>query len=177
MGGSVPTHDVESLYERQQDQMDAHLPATNDARVSLRPVDQDNWRAIANLKVLETQRGFVAEPCYYLALCCYGNDWQPLAISLDQQVIGFMMWSTDPADGSCWLGGLLVDQSVQRHGYGRQAVLAAIAKLRGRYGYRNFALSYQPANLAARGLYHKLGFIETNEWEGAEVVARLSLPE
>lgn len=157
--------------------MDASVPATSDARVSLRPADQSNWRAIANLKVRDTQREFVAEPCYYLALCCYGNDWHPLAICLGEQVIGFMMWSTDPADGSCWLGGILIDQGMQRHGYGRQAVLAAIAMLKGRYGYRDFALSYQPANLAARSLYRELGFVEADEWEGADVVARLSLAE
>jgi len=157
--------------------MDASVPAASDAQVTLHPVDQSNWRAIANLKVFETQREFVAEPCSYLALCCYGQDWQPLAICLGDQVIGFMMWSTDPADGSCWLGGILIDRGMQRHGYGRQAVLAAIAMLRGRHGHRDFALSYQPANLAARSLYHQLGFVETGDWEGAEVVARLSLAE
>ena len=55
-------------------------------RVSLRPVNRDNWRDIAKLKVSEAQREFVAEPCYYLALCCYGNDWRPLAIYLGEQV-------------------------------------------------------------------------------------------
>jgi diamine N-acetyltransferase len=157
--------------------MDASASERSEAQVTLRPVDRDNWRDIANLKVFETQRQFVAEPCCYLALCCYGDDWQPLAICLDEQVIGFMMWTTDPADGSCWLGGILVDQGMQRRGYGRQAVLAAIAMLKGQYGYRDFALSYQPANLAARSLYQGLGFVETNEREGDEVVARMSLAE
>lgn len=157
--------------------MDASVPATSDAQVTLQPVDQSNWRAIAKLKVFETQREFVAEPSSYLALCCYGQDWQPLAICLVDQVIGFMMWSTDEADGSCWLGGIMIDRDVQRHGYGRQAVRAAIAMLSGRHGYRDYALSYQPANLAARSLYHQLGFVETGEWEGDEVVARLSVAE
>lgn len=157
--------------------MDSNVSESNGTQVTLRPVDRDNWRDIANLKVLETQRQFVAEPCYYLALCCYGNDWHPLAICLDEQVIGFMMWATDPADGSCWLGGILVDQGMQGRGYGGQAVQAATTMLAGEYGYRDFALSYQPANLVARHLYSKLGFVETNEWEGNEIVARMSLAE
>jgi predicted GNAT family acetyltransferase len=41
------------------------------------------------------------------------------------------------------------------------------------HGHRHFALSYNPDN-AAKHLYHELGFTETNEWEGDEVVARLS---
>lgn len=157
--------------------MDASVPVTSGAQVTLQPVDQSNWRAIANLKVFETQREFVSEPCSYLALCCYGQDWQPLAICLGDQVIVFMMWSTDPADGSCWLGGILIDRGMPRHGYGRQAVQAAITILNGKFGYRDFALSYQPANLIAKHLYSTLGFIETNEWEDDEIVARLSLTE
>ena len=157
--------------------MDSNISESSEKQVSLRPVSPDNWRTVANLKVSEAQREFVAEPSYYLALCCYGNDWRPLAIYLDEQVIGFMMWATDPADGSCWLGGILVDQGMQRHGYGRQAIQAAITMLKGEYGHRNFALSYQPANLVAKKLYNKLGFIEMNEWEDDEIVARLSLAE
>lgn len=156
--------------------MRTHDP-DNVSQVSLRPVDRGNWRDVAHLQVTQSQRAFVAEPSSYLALCCYGQDWQPLAICLGDQVIGFMMWSTDPADGSCWLGGILIDQGVQRHGFGRKAVYAAIAMLREQQQYRDFALSYQPANLAARNLYQQIGFVETGEWEGDEVVARLALAE
>ena len=87
------------------------------------------------------------------------------------------MWATDPPDGSCWLGGILVDQRMQRHGYGRRAVRAAISKLNETYGYKEFALSYQPANFVAKALYRKLGFIEKDEWEDNEIVARMSLAE
>ena len=81
------------------------------------------------------------------------------------------------ANGSCWLGGILIDRDVQRRGYGRHAVRAAIAMLREQHGYQDFALSYHPTNLAARNLYHQLGFVEMGEWEGDEVVARFSLVE
>ena len=147
----------------------------NETQVTLRPVDRDNWRDVAKLEVTAAQREFVAEPCRYLALCSYGGDWKPLAVCLGDQVIGFLMWVVDPADGSCWLGGIIIDHTYQRHGYGRQAVQAAIAMLAKEHGYQNFALSYNPANLVAKHLYGSLGFVETNEWEGDEVVARLSL--
>jgi hypothetical protein len=110
LGGSIPVHEAELRHERRKDLMDASDPETSDAQVTLHPVDQSNWRAIAKLEVFETQREFVTEPSAYLALCCYGQDWQPLAICLGDQVIGFMMRSTDEADGSCWLGGILIDR-------------------------------------------------------------------
>jgi diamine N-acetyltransferase len=124
--------------------------------------------------VTESQRDFVAEPTYYLALCNYGDLWHPLAIYLGQQVIGFMMWAVDTDDGSCWLGGILIDHKHQRKGYGRKAIQAAIATLADEHGFQNFALSYSADN-PAKDLYHKLGFTETDEWEDDEVVARLSL--
>jgi diamine N-acetyltransferase len=143
-------------------------------QVTLRPVDRDNWREIARLTVAGSQREFVAEPSYYLALCCYDGEWQPLAVCLLDRVIGFLMWAVDPADGNCWLGGILVDQSYQRRGYGRQAIQGAINMLAKDHGFQHFALSYSPENDAKR-LYHQLGFAETDEWEDDEIVARLSL--
>jgi diamine N-acetyltransferase len=80
----------------------------------------------------------------------------------------------DDDDGSAWLGGLLVDAAFQGRGYGRAAVRAALAMLATEKGRAEFALSYQPANVVARRLYASLGFVETGEVDGDEVVARLS---
>jgi diamine N-acetyltransferase len=146
----------------------------NKELVTLRPVSRDNWRELAELRVAESQHEFVAEPTYYLALCSYGGLWQPLAIYLGERAIGFLMWAVDSADGSCWLGGILIDERYQRRGYGRQAVQTAITMLAEEYGHQHFALSYSPDN-PAKQLYHALGFMETDEWEGDEIVARLSL--
>jgi len=157
--------------------MQSNTSDRTDFQISLHQVSHENWRDIANLKVFEAQREFVAQPSYYLALCCYGNDWRPLAIYLDEKVIGFMMWTTDPADGSCWLGGILVEKSLQNRGYGKGAVKAAISMLQKKHGFSNFALSYQPANVVAKDLYSKIGFIEMDEWEDDEIVARLTLTE
>jgi diamine N-acetyltransferase len=146
----------------------------NETQVTLHPVTRDNWREVAKLRVAESQYEFVSKPCYYLALCCYDELWHPLAIYLGEQVIGFLMWAVDSTDGSCWLGGILIDQRYQQRGHGRGAIQAAIAMLAKEGGYQRFALSYLPDN-PAKYLYHSLGFIETDEWEDDEVVARLSL--
>lgn len=151
------------------------LTYPNATSIKLQPVNRANWRAVAQLTVSEAQQAFVAAPCYYLALCAYDQLWQPLAVVLGEQVIGFLMWAVDPADGSCWLGGILVDQPYQGRGYGKQAVQAALGLLHNQHGYQHFALSYQPANLVAKHLYAALGFVETGEVEDDEVVARLGL--
>ena len=157
--------------------MNSNLSHDSAVQIDLRPVDSENWRDVARLEVTVGQREFVAEPCYYLALCHYGGLWQPMAICLGDRVIGFLMWAVAPDDQSCWLGGILIDQSLQRHGYGRKAVQAAITKLAAEHSHDQFALSYNPANAVARHVYNTLGFVETDEWEDDEVVARLSLAE
>jgi len=156
--------------------MNSGVPKNIKDQVTLLSVNRDNWREVARLEVNESQREFVAEPTYYLALCNYGELWQPLAIYLDQEVIGFMMWAVDTDDGSCWLGGILIDKKYQRQGYGQRAIQAAISILGEKHGYQHFALSYSPDN-PAKHLYHNLGFKETDDWEGDEVVARLFIAE
>ena len=144
----------------------------NENQINLVPVDQDNWRAAAGVEVFPEQRNFVADPAYYLCLCHYGELWQPLAVKLDDRVIGFLMWAVDEADGSCWLGGILIDKAFQGKGLGKTAVRMALDYLQVEHSCQQFALSYQPEN-PARYLYEKLGFVETGEMEGEEIVARL----
>lgn len=141
-----------------------------DAPITLRPVDADNWRAVANLEVTGAQREWVAAPAYCLALCHYSPvGWRPLAVAdAAGLVVGFLMWAIDPTDGAAWLGGILVDKAQQRKGYGRAAVTAALATIEA----PSFALSYSPDNAVARALYRDLGFVETGEREDDEIVAR-----
>jgi diamine N-acetyltransferase len=143
--------------------------------LSLEPVSAENWRDVARLEVRDDQNDFVAQPCYYLCLCRYGGLWQPLAVRAGDQVVGHLMWAIDPDDGSCWLGGILIDRRFQRQGLGRRAVQAALEKLSREQDCKHFALSYQPVNKAARQLYASLGFVETGECEDDEIVARLEL--
>jgi diamine N-acetyltransferase len=91
---------------------------------------------------------------------------------LEGVVIGFMMWAIDPSDGSAWLGGITVDRQHQRKGYGARAVQVAITMLARDHQVLHFALSYHPTNLVASRLYSRLGFVETSELEGDEVVVR-----
>lgn len=147
----------------------ADRPATPD--VALSPVDGSTWRAVAALAVAPGQEQFVATPLHYLALCAYGDTWHPLAASVDGEVVGFLMWGLDD-DGSLWLGGIIVDADHQGRGVGRAMVTGALELLAPRAGDAGFALSYEPANTRAAGLYRSLGFVETGETEDDEVVAR-----
>ncbi|MEX2542242.1 MAG: GNAT family N-acetyltransferase [Trueperaceae bacterium] len=158
--------------------MNQSASTSSTAALSLQPVNSENWRDIAKLTVTEAQRDFITTSTYYLALCCYDpTGWQPLALNLGDRVIGFLMWAVDPDDGSCWLGGVLVDRAFQGRGHGRNMVRMVLSKLADEHGFQQFALSYEPTNLTAKRLYADIGFTETGERAEDEVVARLSIAD
>ncbi|WP_212990396.1 GNAT family N-acetyltransferase [Actinoplanes auranticolor] len=139
--------------------------------ITIEPVTAANWRACAALTVHPGQREFVNAVTYYLCLCNYGDTWQPLAAVRDGEVVGFCMWGIDD-DRSRWIGGVVVDAARQRTGIGRAMIGALVERLAADPDCPNVALSYSPANEAARALYASLGFVETGELEDDEVVAR-----
>ena len=145
------------------------------AALRLIDVTSENWRDVADLEVAAGQRAWVAPVTRYLCLCHYGGLWSPLAVTVDDRVVGFVMWAVDKDDRSGWIGGLVIGHEYQRRGYGRAAVLALLERLRREQGCPAAALSYAADNAAARALYASLGFTETGEREDDELVARLPL--
>ena len=143
--------------------------------IEVREVTSLNWRAVAGVRARREQLKWVAHISRYLALCAYGGDWRPLAISAGDEVVGFVMWARDPDDLSYWIGGFVIDRRHQGLGYGRAALDAMVTYLRTMPGCRQVALSYRPDNTVARGLYASAGFVETGEMEDDEVVARLQV--
>ncbi len=144
-------------------------PAPN---VKLVEIDASNWRAVAAVAPRPEQARFVAATTYYLCLGHYGGDWHSLAIESGDSTVGHVMWAVDDADGSVWLGGLVVDAAAQGRGVGRAAVAAFVDRFT-KEGNANIALSYSPDNPAARALYRSFAFVETGELEDDEIVARL----
>jgi diamine N-acetyltransferase len=139
--------------------------------VSLVPVSAGNWRSCAALTVRADQQRFVNPVAYYLCLCHYGDLWRPLAVTRGEATVGFVMWAIDD-DRSRWIGGLVVDAAYQRTGVGRAILRALMARWAAEPDCPNVALSYAPDNTVARHLYRALGFHETGETEGTELVAR-----
>ena len=141
--------------------------------IKLIEVTAENWRDVTQLNVSTEQKQYVADPSYYLLLCHYGKVWHPIAIQLNQQIIGFMMWAVDPDDNSGWIGGFLIDSNWQGKGFGKQAVQAILTYFQNTLHINHFALSVQPENPALH-LYEKIGFVKTEEWEDNEIVMRFN---
>ncbi len=82
-----------------------------------------------------------------------------LGIEAGGELIGFYVVHPDARDRSCWwLGWFAIDCRQQGHGYGRAAMAAIMARLRGVAGCRRVRLLVAPDNAPAMRLYGQAGF-------------------
>jgi diamine N-acetyltransferase len=141
--------------------------------ISLRSVDADNWRAIADVTARDDQRAFTAATgARYVLLSTMEDGWTSLGVYAAEQVVGHVMWGIDD-DGSHWIGGVLVDAEQQRAGVGLASMRTLLRWLSERQACTMVRLSYDPGNVSARALYVDLGFVETDDVEEDEIVAEL----
>ncbi|EEP74034.1 acetyltransferase [Micromonospora sp. ATCC 39149] len=144
--------------------------------ITLRPVDDDNWRAVADVAPRDDQRAWVYPmAARYLLVSERGDVWTSLAVCADDTVVGHVMWGVDD-DGSRWIGGMVVDAAEQGRGVGAATVTTLATWLRAQPGCTAVRLSYHPDNPAAASLYPRLGFAPTGELEDDELVAELVTP-
>ncbi|MGC1211363.1 MAG: GNAT family protein [Micromonospora sp.] len=154
--------------------IDSELRDRAGRHVTLRPVTDDNWRAVADVAPRDDQRRWVpALAARYLVLSARSKVWTSLAVVADEMVVGHLMWGVD-VDGSRWIGGTMIDAAEQDRGVGRAAVRTLADWLASQDGGSVVRLSYHPENVAAARLYESLGFVPTGEVEDDEVVAELS---
>jgi diamine N-acetyltransferase len=149
----------------------------------IRPVTRDNWKALIRLKVREDQTHFVASNLYSIAEAQFGEDFEgrwdfhPFGIYDGDTPVGFLMYgyNFEHARQQAFILRLMVDLKQQGKGFGRFGMNWMLDCFRQEERIRNVAISYEPENYVARKLYASLGFVETGEMIGEEVLAVLQL--
>ncbi len=142
--------------------------------VELVAVTPENWREIAAVVPRDDQREFVSpSAASYMLLGEREGIWKSLGIAENGRIVGHLMWGIDPADGSHWIGGVIIDAREQGRGLGRAAMTAMIGRLRALPDVSAIRLSLHPANAVARALYDGLGFTPTGERDGDQLVLEL----
>ncbi|HLO34292.1 MAG TPA: GNAT family N-acetyltransferase [Anaerolineales bacterium] len=152
----------------------------------IRPVTKDNWRQLVKLKVRNDQERFVASNLYSIAEAQFGDDepegghWDmfPFGIYNDDGLpVGFLMYGYNLAYAKmqAFIIRLMVDEQYQGQGYGRFGMDWMLERFRQDEQVRDVGISYEPDNEVGRRLYASLGFVETGEMMGEEVLAVLRL--
>ncbi len=157
----------------------------------LEKVNGRNVWDILKLTVSESQKRFVAANDIsiieaYTAIAANGHAF-PFGIYDGEKPVGFLMigydidddWTDPPAiaEGNYNLWRLMIDQTCQNRGYGKEAIRLALEFIKTMpCGEAEYCwLSYEPDNEAARHLYHSFGFEETGGTDGKELIASVKL--
>lgn len=155
--------------------------------IELRKITDDNFEECIKLEPKEDQKNFVASNISSLAeayVALTNNECIPMpyAVYDNDTMVGFIMLSFSEPDefnseNAYWVWRLMIDRKYQGKGYGRETMTKALDLIRTfPHGQASsVCLSYEPENTVAKGLYTSLGFRETGQTLGRELMARLIL--
>ena len=159
--------------------------------LELKKINRNNIGEILKLEVFDNQKSFVATNNIsiieaYIAII-ENNDVFTFGIYKDDTPIGFLMvgfdvYSDDEsapriARGNYNIWRIMIDKKFQGRGFGKKAMDLALEFINtfpcgtAKYCW----LSYESDNDIARQLYKSVGFVETDEKDGEEIVAIMKL--
>ena len=159
--------------------------------LKLRKINRNNVEVILKLEVFDNQKSFVATNNSsiieaYIAIT-ENNHVFTFGIYKDDTPIGFLMIGFDVnsadegapkvAKGNYNIWHLMIDKKFQGKGFGKKAMDLALEFINtfpcgaAKYCW----LSYGSDNDVARQLYKSVGFVETDEKDGDEIVAIMKL--
>ena len=142
--------------------------------VELREITKENYEECLDLKVAESQQGFVSSNVHSLAQAwAYYDTAYPFAIYADDTMVGFLMLGYYEVGGYYTLWKFMVDEKYQKKGYGKKALWLGIDYLVNRFQVKEVYTAYYATNRIARNLYASIGFRETGEVEGNQVGMKL----
>ena len=159
--------------------------------LELKKINRNNVGVILKLEVFDNQKSIVATNNSsiieaYIAITD-NNDVFTFGIYNDDIPIGFLMIGFDVnsddegapkiAKGNYNIWRLMIDKKFQGQGFGKEAMDLALEFVNtfpcgtAKYCW----LSYESESDIARQLYKSVGFVETDEKDGEEIVAILKL--
>jgi diamine N-acetyltransferase len=147
--------------------------------IRLEEVSLDNLRNVVNLRVAESQKGFVADNTQSIAWSRYLPNLLPTAVYADGTLVGFALYGSwgDEKPGLWGIARFMIGEQHQGKGYGKAAMRDIIRDIKERDpNVKGVVLSYVPQNDAARKLYASVGFRETGEMWDHEVAAQYDYP-
>jgi diamine N-acetyltransferase len=101
------------------------------SKLSLREINEHNWRAVTKLDVHEKQRGNLASNAMSLLESHYDEDaWVRAIYADDETMVGFLMMAIWDAGGKYYIWRFMIDHRYQGLGYGKRVVAMAIEHIR-----------------------------------------------
>ena len=149
--------------------------------VSLREITADTVRAVTQLSVADSQKGFVAPNAVSLAQALFAPEAWYRAIHAGEELVGFVMLEDEslllppPARPEVGVWRFMIDARFQGRGIGRAALQQVIVHVRAKGCFDALQLSYVPGPGCPEPFYLRLGFCHTGRMDDGEVVLELPL--
>jgi len=149
-----------------------------EAMVELRAIAEENFLDAFHLRLAPGQENFVSHPIRSLAQAyVYREQCQPFGIYADGKMVGYVMviYDYDVPEYDIW--HMMIDESMQGHGYGGAALDRVLDYIRTKpFGASSrVALTCNKNNRAARKLYESRGFSATGAEDEDEIELALTL--
>ncbi|MEG2717902.1 MAG: GNAT family N-acetyltransferase [Clostridia bacterium] len=125
------------------------------------PITDSNRDEILSLHIADAQEGFVESVAQCLSEADKLDLWRPTGIYDGSVPVGFAMYGlfqNESSEGKLWLDRFLIDEHYQKHGYGKAALAALIARIHSEYRSTRIYLSVVVGNNVAAELYQHCGF-------------------
>ncbi len=101
---------------------------------------------------------------YWIAESKVVEDFQPMAIYFDSDLVGFAVYSDKAVhEDNYWLLALMIDTKYQGRGYGREALRKLIDLMKESLKCKRIMIGHRPENGIAGNLYESLGFHSVSE--------------
>lgn len=142
--------------------------------ISLRTIDENNYRQCFALKATVDNESFVDSITYSLAEAwVFYQDTRPFAIYEDDAIIGFV--SMYVGEENYQIINFLIDDAFQKKGLGTEAAKACIRFLQDEYHADRVSVPVALENTAAQKFWGKLGFQSSGHVEDGYVFMRANL--
>lgn len=142
-------------------------------KIRLEDINEGNWRV--PLSVSEAQRAYVADRVNILARAYAYRDARSRAFIIfhGDTPVGMGLYYDCPALDAYIFSEIFIDKRYQGRGFGEEAARMVLTRMREDGKYRKVLLCYIDGNNAAKRLYQKLGFAETDQ-DGDEIIMELN---
>lgn len=142
-------------------------------KIRLEDINEGNWRV--PLSVSEAQRAYVADRVNILARAYAYRDARSRAFIIfhEDTPVGMGLYYDCPTLDAYIFSEIFIDKRYQGRGLGEEAARMVLTRMREDGKYRKVLLCYIDGNNAAKRLYQKLGFAETDQ-DGDEIIMELN---
>lgn len=148
--------------------------------LNIRPVTEDNWRAIVELKPLTDQKKYITSNAESLLESFYETryNWSVFGLFKEEYPIGFTMIGAFNAEKEyIWLDRFMIDGQFQGKGYGKKFLQLIVDYIQLKWQVKDIVLSIVKENNQAKKLYETIGFIDTGriDEENGELIMVLNV--